>query len=33
LRVTRARFLTVADLILDLTRQETDRVLQHRLRA
>lgn len=28
-----ARFLTAADLILDLTRQETARALQHRLRA
>lgn len=28
-----ARFLTAADLILDLTRQETARALQHRLRS
>ena len=28
-----ARFLTAADLILDLTRQETTRALQHRLRT
>lgn len=28
-----ARFLTAADLILDLTRQETARALQHRLRT
>ena len=28
-----ARFLTAADLILDLTRQETARALQHRLRG
>jgi DNA replication protein DnaC len=28
-----ARFLTAADLILDLTRQDTARALQHRLRS
>jgi DNA replication protein DnaC len=28
-----ARFLTAADLLLDLTRQETARALQHRLRS
>ena len=28
-----ARFLTAADLILDLTKQETARALQHRLRT
>ena len=28
-----ARFMTAADLILDLTRQETARALQHRLRS
>jgi DNA replication protein DnaC len=28
-----ARFLTASDLILDLTRQETARALQHRLRS